>query len=619
MIRSFSVSLALFILLAGAGPARAQFGGQPGGMGPGMGPQPMGEEPREEGPAEAAPEEETERPSDLEPLGGYPQQQRQRAEIIELDGYFRTRTDFFHKLHLGQGYVMEGQPEMGPPPFPLPLECGVAIGSCDHKNLGGANLRLRLEPIINVTDQVRVLAQVDLLDNILLGSTPDSLVYFRDPALRTNAAPHPSLYNTQRPPEVSINSWESSVRAKRAWGEVYSEFGSLWFGRMPWHFGRGLTFNDGECPDCEEGTTVDRIMGLTQVYGHQLMLAWDFGPQGYHAGLGALGVPDVGYPLDLSQNDDVLQITGAFRRIDTDQRFRERVGFGELAVNYGVQLVYRKQGHTLYDLADDPATGMAGEGGPLGPTRDRLATSLTLDTDSLIFLPSLWFKLGWRALTIEGEASAVLGRIERAGPLSEDTRAQGIQLDLRQLGWVLASELRLYRDALSLGVETGGATGDQAENPRAYLNYRWKFVPQPPGDRTISDFKFNPDYHVDQILFRRIIGTVTNAIYVKPQLTYWMDLLEDRQIGLNAALIYSFAPEPVATPGNAYSYGVEMNLGANYRNPSSGFYAGVVWGVLWPMAALNRPGPTAGERGIWPRAEDASSSQVLRGFFGISF
>ena len=53
------------------------------------------------------------------------------------------------------------------------------------------------------------------------------------------------------------------------------------------------------------------------------------------------------------------------------------------------------------------------------------------------------------------------------------------RLTLRQLGWVVATELRLYKNAFFLGFETGGATGDQAEDPTTYLNYRWKFVPQP--------------------------------------------------------------------------------------------------------------------------------------------
>ena len=186
---------------------------------------------------------------------------------------------------------------------------------------------------------------------------------------------------------------------------------------------------------------------------------------------------------------------------------------------------------------------------------------------------------------------------------------------------MVATELRLYKNAFFLGFETGGATGDQAEDPNTYLNYRWKLVSQPPGDHAMTDFKFSPDYHVDEILFRRIIGTVTNALYVKPQMTYWLDLAERRQIGLSGALIYSMALEPVSTPGNASPYGVEMNLGVNYRNPADGFYGGITWGVLWPLGALNRPneGSSVGGQMLWPEQQDATSAQVLRAFLGIRF
>jgi uncharacterized protein (TIGR04551 family) len=606
--------LALLWLFVATPIARAQFGGQPGGV-PG-GP-PMGEEPREEGPAEEAPEEE-EQPVDLEPLGGFPGQARRIAQVIELDGYFRTRADFFHKLHLDQTYFLSGTDERTPP-FPWPLECQPSESRCPSKNLAGGNLRLRLEPTINVTDQVRVVAQVDVLDNLVMGSTPDSLIDIRRPDLRTDRARSDALHNTQVSPDAGHNSLVSSVRAKRAWGEVDTEFGSLRFGRMPWHFGRGIAFNNGACPDCDEGTTVDRIMALTQVYGHQVALAWDFGAQGYHLGLTDLGRLDRNQPpLDLSQKDDVLQITAAITRIDDERRFQDRAAQGELMFNYGAQLVFRQQDQAIYELREP----MQGIGTPTdtAPTRDDLSRSLTENVNALSFLPSLWMKLAWKALTVEAEVSGVLGRIANAGPLTEEPSPMNKRLALRQLGWVVASELGLYRNAFFVGFETGGATGDQAEDPKTYLNHRWKFVPQPVGDRAITDFKFSPDYHVDQILFRRIIGSVTNAIYVKPQMTYWLDLAEQRQLGLSAAFIYSLAPVPVATPGNALSYGVEMNLGLTYRNPADGFFANLTWAVLWPLGALNRPDhATSSGTPLWPRSQDASSAQAVRAFVGILF
>jgi hypothetical protein len=622
--------------------ARAQFGGQPGGMPPGggMGQPPMGEDTKAEGPAEEAPEEE-EKPTEIEPVGGYASQARRVRKVVEIDGYLRLRSDFFHQFDLGQAYSGNPGAPDGPPPFPIPLECGLTTTECESKNLGTGNLRLRVEPTINVTDQVRVMAQIDVFDNLILGSTPDSLINYRRPGDLSSRAPLGALSNTQVPPEVGQNGIVSSIRAKRAWGEVDSEFGSLRFGRMPWHFGRGIAFNNGNCSDCDGGTSVDRIMALTTVYGHQLALAWDFGAQGYTAGMIDLGYRDPnGYPLDLSQRDDVLELMAAITHIEDERAFQERAAQGELMFNYGAQLVYRQQGQATNQLAASPTViGVTNTNGttpgmdkpsqnpaatnPSGPspiTSSDLASpgqgTLTTDVDATVIIPSLWMKLAWKALTIEAETTGIFGKINNAGLLSADPAPH---LTLRQLGWVVASELRLYKNAFTIGFETGGATGDQAENPRAYLNYNWKFVQQPAGDHKLTDFKFNPDYHVDEILFRHILGTVSNAVYVKPAMSYWLDLAERRQIGLNAAVIYSGALVPVSTPGNAISYGVEMNVGANYRNPADGFYAGITWGVLWPMSALDRPNTTSSTGTLWPNAQPTSAAQSLRTFLGIKF
>ncbi|HET6147499.1 MAG TPA: TIGR04551 family protein [Polyangia bacterium] len=624
--------------LAAARSASAQYGGMPGQPG-GMPQAPAGQEPKEEGPAEAAPEEEG-RPSDLEPLTGYAEQNKKRMQIFEIDGYLRMRGDYLHNFFLGQGYTSLTQPvppstngsttvSPGPglPPFPVPLGCrppdsGGGLNPCGTKGLGAANLRLRLEPTLNVTDQVRVHAQFDVLDNTIMGSTPDSLVGINRTAQDGvgGAAPAPLLYETQDAPEISQNGYLSSVRAKRAWGEVDSEFGSLRFGRMPWHFGRGIAYNDGSCPDCDHGTNVDRLMALTQLYGHQIAASWDFGAQGLTSQQLNLGRNDPGgYPIDLSQDDDVVQFMAAITRIDTPIHLRERVDRGDLVVNYGLQLVYRSQQATAIASTTSAPTGTT------ATTREQAADSLT-NVGAHMVMPDLWLKLYFRALTIEFEGSGVFGKIDHSGPLG----ANGQDLAMRQFGWVLASELRLYRDAFFLGFETGGATGDAAGNSDAagsskdarsqYLNYRWRFVQQPMNDHALDDFKFSPEYHIDEILFRHILGTVTNAVYFKPQIAYWFDLQQTRQLGLNGAVIYSMAPVRDGTPGHGLSYGIEMNVGVNYRNSAEGFYAGLTWGVLWPLAALDRPATHSDGTAFWgPDAANASAAQVLRTFFGIRF
>jgi hypothetical protein len=58
-----------------------------------------------------------------------------------------------------------------------------------------------------------------------------------------------------------------------------------------------------------------------------------------------------------------------------------------------------------------------------------------------------------------------------------------------------------------------------------------------------------------------------------------------------------------------------MDLSLGYRNIGEKFYAGLVWGVFWPLGALNRPielFPSGG-------ANSATAAQILRAFAGIKF
>ena len=156
-------------------------------------PPPGASKEKEEGPAEEAPEET--RPADLEPLSGYAEQNKRRMQIFELDGYLRLRSDWMHQFALGQGYTVRHRAATSATTACRrfraaartaairraagdahePRRPRTTAGPVSHKNIGGANMRFRLQPTINVTDQVRVHALIDVLDNTIMGSTPDTL------------------------------------------------------------------------------------------------------------------------------------------------------------------------------------------------------------------------------------------------------------------------------------------------------------------------------------------------------------------------------------------------------------------------------------------------------------
>ena len=53
--------------------------------------------------------------------------------------------------------------------------CGpTANGNCYDKTKSSANMRFRLNPELIISDNLRIMTQIDLLDNLVLGSTPNS-------------------------------------------------------------------------------------------------------------------------------------------------------------------------------------------------------------------------------------------------------------------------------------------------------------------------------------------------------------------------------------------------------------------------------------------------------------
>src|SRR5579859_3853908 len=167
------------VLAIGAPVVHAQIA--PGGMGPGpAGPGAgQGSEEKKPGVAEAAPQAPGLLPTT--PALPAPKGRRKRWKLLELDGYYRMRTDWFRNFNLG---FTDVDPKNGGSPFPTALGCKSVLTNhpCDD-SLSSANMRLRLEPTINLDEGTSVHFQADALDNVVFGSTPS------DPTLGAGTDP----------------------------------------------------------------------------------------------------------------------------------------------------------------------------------------------------------------------------------------------------------------------------------------------------------------------------------------------------------------------------------------------------------------------------------------------
>jgi uncharacterized protein (TIGR04551 family) len=565
-------------------PGGMPMGGGAGGMGGGQ--QPSGEE-KKEGVGEAAPKTPGLLPTT--PALPAPKGHRKRWKLLELDGYYRMRTDWFKNFNTGFQYSPTPSTATGGAPFPNALGCTPATSgagaSADrpcNDSLASTNMRLRLEPTINLDEGTSVHIQADALDNLVLGSTPYSNDYSGQYTSGL-APPLGAFSNNQAAVTQGQNSDRPSVTVKRAWGEIALPIGVLKFGRMPNQWGMGINHNAGGYDpitgntnyDADYGDTVDRVSFSAQIPGTNLraMVAADWASVGLVSNQTSANLGNEGHPFDLDDSDDRNGWVGVISKMDSPQDFKDTVDRGDLAYNYGVYFEYLTQSWDT-DLS----------GFTLGGTLD--ASTKYLPRDMKTYTPDLWGKVGYGPFLVEGEFVASLGTVDR---LDQVGLVDGAAI--RKFGGVVRATWTGVENKLRIGLEAGFATGDQWDNTSAAgggcsqgnLNVACSNPLGGPGDTSLTQFIFNRDYQVDMILWRRLAGAVTNAFYFKPFMSF--DII--KQVTFKVANVSSFAMKPIATPGNGAMYGTEFDTDLGYHE--GGLWGGLSFGVLFPFSALSHP------------------------------
>jgi len=504
-------------------------------------------------------------------------EERRKLELFTLDGYFRVRPNLFYKFDLGK--------PQGRELFPRSPQSNA------ENTQAGANMRVRMEPTFNVSEEVRLKLQVDLLDNILLGSTPDSSFGDRDIFA--------IFSESQEPPTSGVNALRDSLAIKRAYGEVSTPVGILRFGRMGSHWGLGMLRNDGNCLDCDFGDTVDRVQFVTEPFaGFYVTPMIDFNSEG----LGSDQTRSDTEPFDLTQADDSQSYVIAIARRDTDQQAKAKLDNNLGVLNYGLHFTYRTQRWENTGTAEAPGF---------------------VPRDATLYMPDLWIRYEQRAFRVEAEFATIYGTIGNRATTVADANDPGRSQSLRvlQFGGLAQGEYRLLNGELNLGLELGFASGDKAPG---FGNYQRRVRTETDtaenegpqytcdvggcADNAIRNFRFNRAYRPDLILWRELLGGVTDAFYVKPSVKY---SLADG-FDLYGSFIYSQAFYAESTPSTESSaLGVEVDVGARYET-EDGFVAGLSWGIFFPMAGLQEPASAV----VRP---DFETAQALRGTMGIRF
>jgi len=507
------------------------------------------------------------------------QEDRKKLHFLELNGYFRFRWDLFNNLNGGLPadsmgwYVWGGNTEISTSPP-------------DGTQTGG-NMRLRVDPTFNVSEQVRVKAQIDFLDNVVLGSTPTGRDY--------------NLYSftssSQVAPVAGYNWFTSAIQVKRAWGEVQTPVGLLSFGRMPADWGAGIYYNAGGGIDQDFGDNVDRIqfsIPLGQFLGGLAVTPyyeWAGSGITYSSTFNTVGI---GQPVNWTQDDDAGAIGLMAARTDTPDQLRRKLEKGATSLSYGLLFNYKSQRFGLPALSLQTAYPVIVPAGVATPVTlvNRDASAGTLD---------LFIRWVGKKFEIEAEGIGIYGSI---GNVGWDPTAAAIPADIRQGAGVLRGKYKLGDGGrFHLGGEMGIASGDNAPGFGNFPGRCNLTLPSTDPNRcgqvaldgaidgnqvgaaypSLNNYRFNPAFQVDLILWRRILGTVTDAWYLKP--TFRWDVLDGLTVG--AQVIYSQALFASSTPSQVNKpLGIELDLGVKYQS-DDGFVFFLDYGLLRMLSGFD--------------------------------
>lgn len=505
---------------------------------------------------------------------------------LENHGYFRFRFNLFHRMDLGADGAS-----------------GVAANPDSSSTTSeSANIRLRYEPSLLVGEFLTVHARIDFLDNVVLGCHPDTGGYY---------APFPFLGRSQSSPSAGSNGNRDAIRVKAAWADLrlFQRF-HVWGGRIPQRFGLGIVRSDGSDPDSDFGDYSDGVHVMIRLPAAYVRAGMEFPGEGTTAESPLRNFWD---PHDPEQTDDITRWVFVF---DSSPMEKEELNARQHELNVERKTVLdwgMYHSLTTQSMSSDKIGGQissqCGEGTlkPFGLDYD--CYTLT-PRKAFFWTPALWGRLLYHPredlkIRIEAELAAVYGYVDYTQSFL-DASEDKTRKEFFQVGAALEADVEFGDNLVEFlfGVASGDGTSNNfgildnhtlvQPNDMEYRNEQ-KRDPAVSENTSVGTFVFNRDYRVDSILFREVIGAVTNAFYFKPAYHRAFLRTPGHFIRGGLSLMAAFATVAEGVPGGKRPLGLEGGIHLIYRMGNH-LTVKADGAVLYPLTGMKLPGSSSDPR-----------------------
>lgn len=475
--------------------------------------------------------------------------------FLNVAGSFRSRAEIWNNVHLGLS--------------PIPNKYGVYPQLSEGTNGGPretTDFRLRLEPTLYAGEMAQVMGVIDLLSAIAGEEGRSEIAH----ALSQS-------YGVDQPgsPASSVD-W---MYVQALWVEMRLFHAvTLQAGRIPASWGFGIVENDGTAIDADGGDVIDGVAAIVGL-GRRLRasISFDYPLEGRVV---EDPVAPWGAAYDSGDEDDIIQVRLKFWSEPSNETNR---------LSWGLYSRFR-----WHDFSSQNSKSPFPECSQY-PWTPAYSCNELFWREAFIWTPDAFISGTYRIgdeLTLSFRAE-IAGRYGSMGSTRLVTPSPSGRT-LYGLGGTVHATLAW--PAFRVHFDASGASGDDGTIAFGLLDRPLLGEPDSTRgggsglkvpDDTLTVFALHPNYFVDLILFRRVVGAVTNAVYAKPGVGVDLWKSGDTLLSLDASAMYALAFIASATPGESNHLGVETDIGLRLETGKH-VTALVDFGMLFPLDGLSR-------------------------------
>jgi len=347
--------------------------------------------------------------------------------------------------------------------------------------------------------------------------------------------------------------------------------GEVRVGRMPFHWGLGMFFNDGNSITSNSpGDYVDRAAVIVPFSDFNIIPAFDFTKKG-----GTTKYRDNFIATDNDSDGYALSIMLTKKESDRTL-FAEKLLKENTVLEFGVLAMY--SWNSYYGTTEIPTF------------EEDAQNKLLETTDASVWTLDGWFNLYYRNLSFKIEGAFV------KGPIGISSVVDGTEKEIEAEMFALATETeyKIIPQKFHISLLAGLSSSDSD----ASHNSAWN-LPGTPGvngsavtgnNSVVSNFRFHKDYDINSMVWKYIFGKFTSGFYTSIDSEYHIT----NNINISGGLTYSQAWDDANTlsydfiekEGKGTPIAVEPFFRTSFRN-DAGLRAGIDYQLAIPLSGLN--------------------------------